>query len=1435
MLHFVAALVLCSILVQKSPLVAGREVIVDVSAPWPRYKDSYSAEVSEFLAHENPHLFWNFVSQQCEEPSEHLSQTRSVNVAKSLLPVALHTLLDTVLGLSVYAPKVEFFRALAAEFQDPREENQLGGNLGGNPCDDRAWAVLYPGRQILCDVESLEAALIEPPSTRAPALVDLTFGLEDKDKTWDHAYSTQISNPSAYVVIYGTIGSPSFCTLHSSMLSKLTQRDAPSIGYSVRHAFPGQKQTERTNLQGFGVYLDIKNMEYMNIDDSDGSLEDHDENADAEGDADYAAGSASDATATADADTDTDTDTDTDELKLKKIKDLGVQAVYSILHSENPALRFSELVHSFPTHAARLSTIKSKATKRVTSHVRRWQMGAAQMIPSNALFINGAYVSLGANTFNVYDMLLTVRAEVDRLTHLRTFRNGSFALNAEQTSALKAAAMGLAVDDGDAEKHTARIDVSKGAKHVVSFVNNIERDPQYKRWPKHLSTLLQPSWQILQIRRNLYTIVAIPDVFTYDGALLVYQLNMIVNQQYPVRVGYVPSCSTDAGIKDVHSSNTDRAATSDDFCSLFVILRDKYSASAAVSFMAAIAESTLQREQNKMQAQNTLDEMVASSVNEAGSVADNTSEDVRRMQQVVADLKSIPIKELINFSYIYERGLRVNLWSLNGIVEKSLDMQQTLSQHLSREQYMLRQWYSSGKIKEKSKSMFTTILGLNRAYPRYHPLLEQTGGSVEYMDLALQQNTHTVSTDSDTFKDASFDSYPYHTSKELTLDQGATYFGTTILSLPATRSGFEALSAALRWIRSFNEREDSELDDNGDADDDGIPLPPQRLAFFFSSAQKRVLQSAEIPSDKILHDNMISALKEYAVSTSAGYNSEKHSETDIIVLHNGRKLVVPVSDTHNMQTKSNPVMSPFDFALLATVEHARLGSSLSEIMTSLMNRNEAVGALPELVDGIDAISTKFLHMNMFCGNYAAGNRRFNVKEALELGESDIVNKEQGAINLEFAVPPSVDSAASDLDSNEDSVEIVYVVDPLSEAGQRAAALLSLFRDQLRYHQTVVLAPRLNLAKEDFPLQNFYRYHTLTVRIDAPENWNIQSTVAQQDVDNLRTNNTPSTTTTIGYALKSILVAGSCFESPKLSPLDPFGLASIPPNGLQLTLRNVAGGGDVGNVHSDTLVMQNLGYYQLPAFSPGLYSLTLAEGRGSELFTIDGATELPGNISGKLFAVTSFSDRVNRLTVTKKPGFEAVPLLEDNDQESLGDKVTEVPEDDRIHVFSLATGHMYERLLRIMMLSVSKTTKLASAMSEKYGFEIGYVTYKWPMWLTQQTEKQRIIWGYKILFLDVLFPLDVKKVIYVDADQVVRADLKELWDLDLEGKPYAYTPFCTSREETLGFQFWRQGYWADHLQGRPYHISALYVVDLANFRYVTFPTSFFQYTNSSFRQ
>lgn len=135
------------------------------------------------------------------------------------------------------------------------------------------------------------------------------------------------------------------------------------------------------------------------------------------------------------------------------------------------------------------------------------------------------------------------------------------------------------------------------------------------------------------------------------------------------------------------------------------------------------------------------------------------------------------------------------------------------------------------------------------------------------------------------------------------------------------------------------------------------------------------------------------------------------------------------------------------------------------------------------------------------------------------------------------------------------------------------------------------------------------------------------------------------------------------------------------------------------------------------------------------------------------------------------------------------------------------------------------------MAEEYGFKYvpdcscdwtdraryELVTYKWPHWLRAQTEKQRIIWAYKILFLDVLFPMDLDKIIFVDADQIVRTDMQELVDLDLQGHVYGYPPMGNSRTEMEGFRFWKTGYWKEALRGRPYHISALYVIDLKRFR------------------
>ncbi len=170
-------------------------------------------------------------------------------------------------------------------------------------------------------------------------------------------------------------------------------------------------------------------------------------------------------------------------------------------------------------------------------------------------------------------------------------------------------------------------------------------------------------------------------------------------------------------------------------------------------------------------------------------------------------------------------------------------------------------------------------------------------------------------------------------------------------------------------------------------------------------------------------------------------------------------------------------------------------------------------------------------------------------------------------------------------------------------------------------------------------------------------------------------------------------------------------------------------------------------------------------------------------------------KIIKLRVQKKPDKRGEELLEaDTDSESesggLWDSLTSTfassktkddgdsdEEDNTLNIFCLASGHLYERLIKIMMLSTIRNTdakvkfwvlknflspslkEFLPEYSRRYGFEYEYVQYKWPRWLNQQKEKQRIIWGYKILFLDVMFPLDVKKIIFVDTDQVGQTTCK----------------------------------------------------------------------------
>ena len=454
------------------------------------------------------------------------------------------------------------------------------------------------------------------------------------------------------------------------------------------------------------------------------------------------------------------------------------------------------------------------------------------------------------------------------------------------------------------------------------------------------------------------------------------------------------------------------------------------------------------------------------------------------------------------------------------------------------------------------------------------------------------------------------------------------------------------------------------------------------------------------------------------------------------------------------------------------------------------------------------------------------------------------------------------------DVNVASIHIVASIDPTSELAQRWTPILKVLSELNGVHLKLFLNPKDKM--QELPVKRFYRYvldakpsfkedgalrdlqarfeglpkeALLNLALDVPPAWLAAPKESIHDLDNIKLSSLKDGIDIDAvYELEHILIEGHSRDV-TLGP---------PPRGVQLLL-----GTEKDPHFADTIIMANLGYFQFKA-NPGYWKLQLQSGRSEQIFNIDSAgtkgySAQSGDESTEI-ALMDFQGKTIFPRLSRRAGQESEDVLEESSKfgvakeyvskaskfaSSMLSNVGLKPRSKHadINIFSVASGHLYERMLNIMMVSVMRHTKhtvkfwfieqflspsfksFLPHLAEAYNFEYEMVTYKWPHWLRGQKEKQREIWGYKILFLDVLFPLSLDKVIFVDADQIVRTDMYELVKHDLEGAPYGFTPMCDSRTEMEGFRFWKQGYWKTFLRGLPYHISALYVVDLKKFRQI----------------
>lgn len=391
------------------------------------------------------------------------------------------------------------------------------------------------------------------------------------------------------------------------------------------------------------------------------------------------------------------------------------------------------------------------------------------------------------------------------------------------------------------------------------------------------------------------------------------------------------------------------------------------------------------------------------------------------------------------------------------------------------------------------------------------------------------------------------------------------------------------------------------------------------------------------------------------------------------------------------------------------------------------------------------------------------------------------------------------------------------MDPLTPFAQRFSSIMTAIQEESWLRAEVFLNPQLMYAHLPLPNLYFYQHHhqedgsnplqlasgnKCALILDAPPSWEtiLHDTGDIPDPDNL----SEESKGTIGLKVRGLLTEVK---------VETIGAGKVSLAGLQVIAKRADSTEE--ELESKPLMGDmNVAHFSNLSQEPFRLALDPAH---NDKFELLNAPKL------------SFVNSLGRNTVSL--------LVRQNDIPKRSYSLPKSKDSKVINVFSIASGLTYERLIRIMMMSVMKKTKSPvkfwlvdnfvspdfrpsiEKLSKHLGFTYEFVQIRWPTWLRPQLRKHRLVWAYKILFLDQFFAdRSVNRVVYVDADQVVRADLAELVKTDMKGAAWGFVPFCDSRKETDGYRFWKNGYWKNMLldNGLSYHISALFLVDFEAF-------------------
>ncbi|KAF2876682.1 UDP-glucose:glyco protein glucosyltransferas-like protein [Massariosphaeria phaeospora] len=1187
-------------------------------------------------------------------------------------------------------------------------------------------------------------------------------------------------------VLYADITSPSFYKFHET-LSKTAKEGKTS--YRVRHKPSLNGKTSPLVVNGYGVELQLKRTDYIVIDDrqSEGvqasqkplgtELQDDEEVSDLK------------------------------PLSKEEVSDLGLKAASFVMKSEHPMDTLSKLVQDFPKYS---STIVAHNTSEdfLVEHTNNRE----QLLPSgyNILWING--VQMPARDINPFTLLEHLRRERKLVNGVRS----QGLSGPDAISLLSHSAITEVQGDAEPQRYDFRDEAEGG--NVIMWMNDIEKDKRYEDWPSTLNALLQRTYpgQLPPVRKDIHnTILPVDFTSTNDIFSIMETVVGLIKRGIPVRWGLVPKTTTTGA---------------ENQAKIVYHLLDTYGLSTLLKYLDASKESKKLSSPDQTVFDATIHDAMLRKDREAQQFADVLQSE-KGNQRVAAARQYL--------SRLAADGPDAPFF-VNGVtIAQSDEWLQVLSQRISMDLREIQKGVFEGVFQEDS---WLPQYFLFQAAPRRNPLIiPENEKNITLINMAEFQEKH-----GDIFA-----RMPHIEAGDTS--NKAEWAHLTLIADFDSEDGFTLLKSVAQY-RHEHPNIEMVLIHNPQAGADQSNTSEDLLESWIKSGQTMdnnmllVILAQEPVFSPTLGNSTAFWKAAEPIYEAFGLKPGQHA-----VLVNGR-FVGPIA--------ASQIFSKDDVDTLVTYESTKRIQPLSTALESL-------GLTEKIASPFDMAKIQSLVALSTVSDVPEG-----IFESASTLRMDVHKKWQ-----------DTHTAIIRGDNNTAIVQIVASVDPASEVAQKWIPILKVLSEMDGVYLKLFLNPKQML--QELPVKRFYRYvldskptfndngdvdnlqahfsgipkdALLNLGMDVPPSWLVAPEESIHDLDNIRLSSLSSgADIDATYGLESILIEGHSRDVTN---------SGQPPRGAEVVLST-----EKEPHFADTIIMANLGYFQFKA-NPGFYNIQLKNGRSHEVFNIDSAgtkgwAPQPNDETSEI-VLMSFQGTTLFPRLSRKPGQEEADVL--GADESLASELVEKGTHQvnkilgkiglnfnaekvlqkgaeflhvgksgskgtqaEINIFSVASGHLYERMLNIMMLSVMKHTdhtvkfwfieqflspsfkSFLPHMAQEYHFDYEMVTYKWPHWLRGQTEKQREIWGYKILFLDVLFPLDLDKVIFVDADQIVRTDMYDLVQHDLEGAPYGFTPMCDSRTEMEGFRFWKTGYWANFLRGRPYHISALYVVDLQRFR------------------